>query len=1080
MNASHQPTNADLEHDKSTNEDLWNAVYPEPLRKQELELVRRRRDASTGAKDEPQGHTLGLALSGGGIRSATFGLGFLQALAKHRLPVRDAHSVSNRHPEQRSLLSLIDYLSTVSGGGFIGGFLGASHVPRHRYRLHLEELRVTDELLRELAHSAVKTSDALLQRLWRGLHPTTRQCLNAVNWNASPECSKPPVAVPIDSRSLPSDNPLQYLRSPAARLDILASLNSFIDFVAPSRSGTKQDLTRDLKSPPEMRLEEGRMDPAMARRRYIEGLFPNAIEPFVEKPWQEKVIQDLSDDSSYSIEWLRDCGRYLAPNGGGDILVAAATYLRNWATVMAIVGALALTVFLAANVFRAGLQVVPFTSGWIGEYFSPPTPPRFLWWSPYAILAAVMALLCLVPGLASWMIPSTKQLPLFQREVPLIVAILACLLLSWLYLTSWGEHYLPIVLTVATMTVLALVLLSVLYVALRSSRGFSNRVLPKDYAKWVRRPIGELLALGLVLLAASAGFALLDSCGQSIYLAWSEHRGGTLWTTALAGSATAALGAFGPKLASLLTSPRAASPLAGAKSLALPLVSGLALGLLLLNLNILAHAIAWNGLSPLDSENSMQPVPILIITGMTVLLSVVLGQRMPLLHESSLQYLYGSRMARAYLGASNHRREDPTAKAVTTLISGDDLFIPEYTPHRYGGPLHIINLTFNETCSSKTNLEQRHGKGMAFAVGPCGISVGRKHHALWNHIDKSAAFQESRMPQDLATAPSPPSRIQVKPIPSTGSASGFQIFPSDSVSGSDGSLEVQNISVGHWLALSGAAVGTGLGQRTKLSLSILAGLANIRLGSWWDSGVEPATRPTPTRNRETTAQCLGRWFSRLFPMQSYLLDEWLARFHGPARRYWYLSDGGHFENTAVYELIRRRVTHIICCDCGQDDGFRFSDIANLVRRVRIDFQANIEFFNEPELDYLQQEFGNEWDGGAQIRGFKPLRRSIHRDRHFLLARVFYEPNSKPGSLILFIKPAVLGDEPLDIQNYHQAHPKFPNEPTSDQFFDEAQWECYRKLGEHIGSKACRFVSGGNWWFLARSPEEFMTPRDHRR
>src|SRR5262249_16057486 len=51
--------------------------------------------------------TVGLAFSGGGIRSATFNLGFLQGLAS------------------LGLLKQFDYLSTVSGGGYIGGWFGA-------------------------------------------------------------------------------------------------------------------------------------------------------------------------------------------------------------------------------------------------------------------------------------------------------------------------------------------------------------------------------------------------------------------------------------------------------------------------------------------------------------------------------------------------------------------------------------------------------------------------------------------------------------------------------------------------------------------------------------------------------------------------------------------------------------------------------------------------------------------------------------------------------------------------------------------------------------------------------------------
>jgi predicted acylesterase/phospholipase RssA len=58
------------------------------------------------AVPEQPGH-IGLALSGGGIRSATFCLGVLQALS------------------QRQRLASFDYLSTVSGGGYIGSWLSA-------------------------------------------------------------------------------------------------------------------------------------------------------------------------------------------------------------------------------------------------------------------------------------------------------------------------------------------------------------------------------------------------------------------------------------------------------------------------------------------------------------------------------------------------------------------------------------------------------------------------------------------------------------------------------------------------------------------------------------------------------------------------------------------------------------------------------------------------------------------------------------------------------------------------------------------------------------------------------------------
>jgi hypothetical protein len=54
-------------------------------------------------------------------------------------------------------------------------------------------------------------------------------------------------------------------------------------------------------------------------------------------------------------------------------------------------------------------------------------------------------------------------------------------------------------------------------------------------------------------------------------------------------------------------------------------------------------------------------------------------------------------------------------------------------------------------------------------------------------------------------------------------------------------------------------------------------------------------------------------------------------------------------------------------------------------------------------------------------------------------------------VLLYLKATLTGDEPSDVRNYHASHPEFPHEATADQFFDEAQWESYRKLGEHISS-----------------------------
>jgi glycerophosphoryl diester phosphodiesterase len=58
---------------------------------------------------------------------------------------------------------------------------------------------------------------------------------------------------------------------------------------------------------------------------------------------------------------------------------------------------------------------------------------------------------------------------------------------------------------------------------------------------------------------------------------------------------------------------------------------------------------------------------------------------------------------------------------------------------------------------------------------------------------------------------------------------------------------------------------------------------------------------------------------------------------------------------------------------------------------------------------------------------------------------------------VYLKPSMTGDEPQDVLEYFRRIRDFPHQTTADQWFDESQFESYRKLGMHIGEEAfCRF------------------------
>ncbi|MCS7100888.1 MAG: hypothetical protein NZL99_04235, partial [Burkholderiaceae bacterium] len=189
----------------------------------------------------------------------------------------------------------------------------------------------------------------------------------------------------------------------------------------------------------------------------------------------------------------------------------------------------------------------------------------------------------------------------------------------------------------------------------------------------------------------------------------------------------------------------------------------------------------------------------------------------------------------------------------------------------------------------------------------------------------------------------------------------------------------------------------------------------------------------------------------------------------------HLSDGGHFDNTGIYELLRRRAALIVCADCGCDPAYRCDDLQSLVRRARIDFGAEIEFLDEAYLsEALAQGCAVPPQGLRLFGTLAQLREAAGRgDRCALLARVRYAPDAGDrarGALLVVIKPVLTTFAPADVAGYAAAHPAFPQQPTSDQSFDEAQWESYRRLGQDIGRQIFAlwpcFVSVAHRWATA--------------
>lgn len=250
------------------------------------------------------------------------------------------------------------------------------------------------------------------------------------------------------------------------------------------------------------------------------------------------------------------------------------------------------------------------------------------------------------------------------------------------------------------------------------------------------------------------------------------------------------------------------------------------------------------------------------------------------------------------------------------------------------------------------------------------------------------------------------------------------------------------ISLASAMAVSGASINPNAGNsgrgptRSKL-VSTLLTLLNIRLGYW-------------VINPQKVYQ---RWFkpNLIYPgLNGSLFGPGLHENQTIVE----LSDGGHFDNLGLYELVRRKVKLIILSDAGADPLYTFDDLGNAVEKVRVDFGVNIRFSDEYSLDNVQP---GSAERGCEI-AFDCAKHS------FAIAAIEY-PDTSNGRLI-YIKATVIDGLPADVYNYKKSNPSFPHEPTADQFYNEVQIEAYRELGYQLTwdmlNKNGILDGDGNW------------------
>lgn len=354
------------------------------------------------------------------------------------------------------------------------------------------------------------------------------------------------------------------------------------------------------------------------------------------------------------------------------------------------------------------------------------------------------------------------------------------------------------------------------------------------------------------------------------------------------------------------------------------------------------------------------------------------------INKFSLHAMYRDRLIRTFLGASRARHEAPT-HPLDEEWNEPKQFEPR-EPNRFTGfdkddnpPLHWL--------APRRDPTVRNSRKQPFLLVNAALNLLGGRNLAWQQR-KAASFTFS-------------------PIHSGSGLVGYR--PTCEFSGKAGGL-----TLGTAMATSGAAVSPNAGYTSSPLRTFLLALFNARLG-WWLGN--PADLNAVRQNGPRMA---------ILPMLRELLG--LTNERGS---WLFVSDGGHFDNLGLYEAIQRGCRYVVVVDASCDPDRNFDDLGNAIRKIRIDLGVQID-----------REEG--WRiGGREMQA---------QGRYCALLPIRYDlawGAPKPGFL-LYIKAALYTQAPwlpIDVLQYGGRASPFPHEPTTDQFFTEAQFESYRALGE---------------------------------
>jgi hypothetical protein len=619
----------------------------------------------------------------------------------------------------------------------------------------------------------------------------------------------------------------------------------------------------------------------------------------------------------------------------------------------------------------------------------------FHWWSPIARFneepSTSWVFISVLAGVGLILIAASRALSRDWRAIILLLAVPGTMGAAYIFVgftrlfVFASSFFLPLSqITRFNLAILPPLALAIIFVSIEIGGGLIGNLVDESVREWFARlrawsflfALGWFFIIGASLLGPRLAHDLFTIAylGKPLVFVWI----GITLVSVLAGKSSFTSGTSAENKSGL--------------SQALNALALIGPPVFIVGLVLILSFVVEKILTALQTSLGDQPIPhpefftLLLILAAT---AAIFGWRIDI-NEFSLHSFYRDRLARCYAAASDPERRPnrftgfaaadkhlrlvdllPAAfsHAPADLLPYDGATTPKIPT--YQGPFPIFCTTLNLSFGEDLAYQERKGTSFAFTPLYCGYDVG------WTDADST--------------------RVQFN---------GYT--PTLNYAYYDGGPRMATA-----VAASGAAISPNWGYHSSPTMAFLLTIFNVRLGLWIRN---------PRRKRFLLPRLNGNPSSPAFGL-FYLFAELFGMVNDSAA-FVYLTDGGHFENMGLYELVRRHCMTIVICDAEQDGDLNFEGIGMAIRKCRIDCGAEIN------LDLSKLE----------LTGTPPVSPS-----HSVVGSIHY-PSGATGK-ILYIKTAFTEGLPADLINYHKQHHAFPNDTTLNQWFTESQFESYRRLGE---------------------------------